>query len=127
VDVVALIVSVTGRVCGELDALGSDMVAVVLVAPRARPVGFTMKLTVVLAPPASELEAGLKVSQGWVLVADQLSVLLAGPAFVTTTGRDDVAVLPYDAEKLSVEVGTERIAWFGYTYAPISQPVPLKY
>ena len=92
VEVVALIVSVTEKDWGELEALGSDMVAVVLVAPTAMPAGFTMKETLVLAPPASELDAGLNVSQGLVLVADQLRVLLAGPVFVMTTGWDDVAV-----------------------------------
>ena len=87
-----------------------------------------MKETVVLVLPASELDAGLNVSHDCVLDADQLRVLLAGPVFATTTDWDDVAVLPWATEKLSdVEVVTERIAWFGYTYAPISQPVPLKY
>ena len=113
---VLLIVSVTGIVCGELEAFGSDMVATVLVAPTGMPAGFTMKETLVLAAPATELDAGLKVSHAWDELADQLSVLLAGPVFVMTTGCDEVAALPYEAEKLSgVEVVTERVAWFGYT------------
>jgi hypothetical protein len=66
----------------------------------------------VLAPPASELDAGLNVSHGWVLIADQLRVVLAVPVFFTTTDCEEVAVLPCAAEKLSVEVGTERTAWF---------------
>jgi hypothetical protein len=46
------------------------------------------------APPAREPEEGRKVSQGWVLVADQLRVVLVAPAFLTTTDCVEVAVLP---------------------------------
>ena len=64
----------------------------------------------VLAPPASELDAGENVSHAWVLVADQLRLVPAPPAFFTTTDCEEVAVLPWAAEKLRVEVGTERTA-----------------
>jgi hypothetical protein len=47
-----------------------------------------------------------------VLDADQLRVVLAIPVFFTTTDCEEVAVLPWAAEKLSVEVATERNAWF---------------
>ena len=109
---VPLMVSETGIVCGELEADGSEIVAVALYVPRANVAGFTMKETVVLAPPARELEAGLNVSHVWVLVADQLRVVPAPAVFFTTTVCVEVAVLPWAAEKLSVEVGTERTAWF---------------
>ena len=80
-----LIVSETGIVCGELEADGSEIVAVALYAPRAKPAGFTMKEMVVLAPPARELDAGLNVSHVWVLDADHLRVVPAPPVFFTTT------------------------------------------
>jgi hypothetical protein len=47
-----------------------------------------------------------------VLVADQLRVVKAVPLFLTTTDCEEVAVLPCAAEKLRVEVGTERTARF---------------
>jgi len=105
-----VITRLTPSACGELEALGSAMVAVALYVPRANVAGFTMNATLVLAPPLSELDAGLNVSHDWVLVADQLSVVLAIPAFVITTGWEEVAVLPCTAVKLSeLEVATERI------------------
>ena len=71
-----------------------------------------MKETVVLAPPASELAAGVKVSHAWVEVTDQLSVLEATPGFAITTDWEMGAVLPWAAVKLrDVEVVTERKAW----------------
>jgi hypothetical protein len=79
--------------------------------PIERPVGFAIKDTDVLAFDARELDAGEKVSHDWVELADQASVLDAGPVFVTTTGCDEVAVEPCAAEKASeVEVVTERVA-----------------
>ena len=72
-----------------------------------------MNATLVLAPPARELYALLKVSQDWVLDADQSRVLGVPAVFAITTGWDEVAVLPWAAVKLSeVEVVTERIAGF---------------
>lgn len=69
-----------------------------------------MNATLVLAPPAREPDAGLNVSHDWVLDADQLRVVLVAPMFCTRSDCDDVAVLPFGAEKLSVEVGTESTA-----------------
>jgi hypothetical protein len=66
----------------------------------------------VLALPARELDAGLKVSQDSLLDADQLRVVNAVPLFVTMTDCEEVAVLPCTAEKLRVEVGIERTAGF---------------
>ena len=109
---VLLIVSVTRIVCGELEAAGSLIVAVALYVPRANEEGFTMKETLEVAFPASEPDTGLNASHGCVLDADQLRVVLVAPAFVTTTDWEEVAVLPCTTEKLSVEVGTERTAWF---------------
>ena len=109
---VLLIVRVTGIVCGELEAAGSLIVAVAFQVPRARVAGFMMKETVVLAPPVIELEDLLNISQGCVLDADQLRVVKAVPLFVMTMDCDEVAVLPCAAEKVRVEVGTERTAWF---------------
>ena len=81
--------------------------------PIARFVGFAMKEIVALFPPASELEAGLKVSHAWAEAADQLSVLEAVPVFAMATDWDWGAVLPCAAVKLrDVEVVTERNAWF---------------
>jgi hypothetical protein len=59
---VALIVKDTGRLWGEPVAPDAEIVAVALYVPRASVAGFTMKETVVLAPPARELDAGLNVS-----------------------------------------------------------------
>jgi hypothetical protein len=79
----------------------------------ARAAGFTMKATLVLAPPASEPDAGLNVSHGCVLDADQLRAVLVAPVFCTARDCDEVAALPWAAEKLNVvEVVTERTAWF---------------
>lgn len=107
---VLLIVSVTGIVCGELEALGSLIVAVALYVPRARVAGFTINETLVVALPESDPDVRENVSHVWVLDADQLRVVLVAPAFLTTTDCDEVAVLPCTAEKLRVEVGTERTA-----------------
>ena len=75
----------------------------------ARVAGFTTKRTFVLEPPASELEAGVKVSHDWVLDADQFKVELATPLFSTVSDCDEVAVLPCKAVKLKeVEVAIER-------------------
>jgi hypothetical protein len=63
-------------------------------------------------PPAREPEEGLKVSQGWVLVADQLRVVNAVPLFVITRDWDEIVDTPEMREKVRVEVGTERTAWF---------------
>src|ERR1039458_7001848 len=82
---VLLIVSVTGIVCGELEAAGSLTVAVALYVPRARVAGFTINETLVVALPAREPDVGENVSHDWVLVADQLRVVLVAPVFVTTT------------------------------------------
>jgi hypothetical protein len=71
-----------------------------------------MKEMLVVALPESEPDAGLNVSQDSLLDADQLRVVLVAPAFFTTTDCEEVAALPCAAEKLSVEVGTERTAWF---------------
>jgi hypothetical protein len=71
-----------------------------------------MKERDVLALPARELDAGLKVSQDSLLDADQLREVNAVPLFVTTTAWDKVVVLPCTAEKLRREVGTERTATF---------------
>jgi hypothetical protein len=60
---VALMTRLTERVCGELEAAGSAIVAVAFQVPRASVAGFTIKATDVLAPPASELEDLLNVSQ----------------------------------------------------------------
>jgi hypothetical protein len=109
---VLLIVSVTGIVCGELEAAGSLIVAVALYVPRAKVAGFTMKEMLVVALPAREPDVRENVSHVWVLDADQLRVVLVAPAFFTTTDCVEVAVLPCTAEKLRVEVGTERTAWF---------------
>ena len=109
---VLLIVSVTGIVCGELEAAGSEIVAVALYVPRASVAGFTINETLVVALPAREPDVGENVSHVWVLDADQLRVVLVAPAFVMTTDCVEVAVLPCTAEKLRVEVGTERTAWF---------------
>lgn len=107
------IVSVTGTVFGDPEAFGSDIVAVALWVPRDCPVGFTMKRNEVEAFDPSELEAGAKVSQDWVEVADQVSVEDAGPEFWTATPWEEVAVAPWDAVKESeVEVVTERMAGF---------------
>ena len=71
-----------------------------------------MKATLVLAPPASEPDAGLNVSHGCVLDADQLRAVLVAPVFCTARDCDEVAALPWAAEKLNVvEVVTERTAW----------------
>jgi hypothetical protein len=104
----------TGIFCGELDAAGSAIVAVAVYVPTARPTGFAMNETELLAPPASEPDAGENVSQDWVLVADQLRLEAPEAAeFFTTTAWFDVDVLPWSAEKLSeVEVVTERMAGF---------------
>jgi hypothetical protein len=80
--------------------------------PRARVAGFTIKATLVVAPPEREPDAELKVSHVWVLEADQLRVVLVAPPFCTMTDCDEVAVLPCAAKKLRVEVATERTAWF---------------
>jgi hypothetical protein len=110
---VVLTVSVTGIVCGELEAAGSLIVAVALYVPRARVAGFTTKDTLVVALPTREPDIGLNVSHdGCVLDADQLRVVPAPPMFFTTTDCVEVAVLPCAAGKLSVEVETERTAWF---------------
>src|ERR1022692_1210931 len=69
-----------------------------------------MNATLVLAPPARELDAGLKVSHGCVLDADQLRVALVVPPLVIMTDCDEVDVLPCTAEKVRAEVGTERTA-----------------
>ena len=69
-----------------------------------------MNATLVLTPPASELDAGLNVSHDWVDDADQLSNVLVVPSFATTTDCEEGTVLPCTAEKSRVEVGTERMA-----------------
>jgi hypothetical protein len=60
-------------------------------------VGLATKATDVVAADASEPDAGLKVSQDCVLVADQLSVVPSGPVFPTDTLWLEVAVAPTDA------------------------------
>src|ERR1700722_14760349 len=103
------IVSVTGMVCGEPDAFGSEIVAVALCVPRDNVAGFAMNATLVLATPASELDSGLNVSHVCVLEADQLRVVLAAAEFVIMIDCEEVAVLPCAAEKFKeVEVATER-------------------
>lgn len=96
-------------VFGEPDAFGSEMVVVAICVPTATPVGFTISASDELAPLASEPDEVLNVSHDCVLVADQLSVVLAAPLFVIVMDCEEVAALPKVAEKLSdVEVATER-------------------
>jgi hypothetical protein len=109
---VVLIVKDTGTYWGEPVAPEAEIVAVALSVPIERPVGFTTNAREVVAPPFAELDAGEKVSHDCVELADQLRTVEVPAVFAMTTDCDEVAVLPWTAEKVRVEVGTESVAGF---------------
>jgi hypothetical protein len=89
-----LTVKVTGKTWGGFDALRDAMVAVALYIPRPNPVGFIIRVTDWLVPPASEPEEELKVNHGSVDVADHCKVEPPPPVFCITIDCEEGPLLP---------------------------------